>query len=76
MQEFAVGDFPTIKKIVTGPTRGRKKLDIIYTDINNVNSTLLAPLESEDGIPSDHKIILCESDIGRKEENKEGLIVD
>ena len=60
----ALDDFPTgctIKKLKTGPTRGRKRLDFIYTDILPKNTELLAPLESEEGTRSDHQIILCEA---------------
>ena len=55
----ATDDFPLIQRIKTGPTRKNKTLDIIYTDIKVKDATLLCPIESEEGIPSDHKTIVC-----------------
>ena len=59
----ALEDFPLIKKIATGPTRGRKTLDIIYTDFKTTEVLLLDPITTEDGVPSDHKTILCHSNL-------------
>ena len=52
-------DFPLIKKLKTGPTRGRLTLDILYTDLPNTSAELLNPIETEDGIQSDHKTIVA-----------------
>ena len=55
----AVSDFPLIKKLQTGPTRGNRTLDLIYTDINITSVDLTVPLETEDGVPSDHRTIVA-----------------
>ena len=59
----AINDFPLIKKKKTGPTRKNKVLDVVFTDLDPCNVTLLSPIETENGVPSDHKTILCSADL-------------
>ena len=72
----SVADFPRVKKILTGPTRGKKKLDIIFTDIDVKNVSLLSPIETELGVPSDHKTILCEANLRTDENGGIGEVPD
>ena len=44
----AVSDFPLVKKLNTGPTRGRHALDVIFTDLPNTTVDVVAPIETED----------------------------
>ena len=66
----AVRDFPEIKKLRTGPTRGRQTLDVVYTDLPNCNVDLLNPLDTDLGTPSDHKTIFVTAKPKKKEEKK------
>ena len=59
----AINDFPLIKKKKTGPTRKNKVLDVVFTDLDPCDVTLLSPIETENGVPSDHKTILCSADL-------------
>ena len=59
-------DFPGIKKQVTGPTRKKKVLDVIYTDLPTTKTELLNPIETEDRVPSDHKIIFSAAQFDKR----------
>ena len=67
--DSAVEDFPLIKLIQTGPTRGRRKLDLIYTDVETTSVELMEPIETEEGVPSDHRTILCPSTLSQAVKN-------
>ena len=53
----AVEDFGDIKKSETGPTRGNSVLDVIFDNANAEYSTF-CPLETEEGVASDHLSVL------------------
>ena len=55
----SLGDAEMLEPIITGPTRGRSKLDVIYTNVNDLilESQLLPPLRAKSGILSDHQCI-------------------
>ena len=52
----ALADHADIKQIRTAPTRGTNVLDIIATNFNEllIDSGVTEPIESEDGVPTDH----------------------
>ena len=59
----AVEDYPDIRKIKTGPNRGRRTIDLIFTNAQKITEALvLKPLESEEGIRSDHGVVFCTVD--------------
>ena len=54
--KLAVEDFPQIKEIRTGPTRGNAVLDILSTNFNDslTDSGVVAAICNEDGVETDH----------------------
>ena len=57
----ATKDFPDIKVVPTGPTRGRSVLDIIATSAAGdvVDSGTSDPIETPEGVQSDHRTVFC-----------------
>ena len=57
----AMNNFPDIRPLDTGPTRGRNLLDIIATclhlDVTDCGVT--DPITSSKGTPSDHGLVYC-----------------
>ena len=55
----AVGDFPDLVLIPTGPTRGDEALDLVWTNFDQDRglTEVRNPLTTEDGRSSDHSII-------------------
>ena len=55
----ATRDFPDMKIVKTPPTRGRATLDIISTNLiaGLKDAGVTAPIQSVDGVPSDHKTV-------------------
>ena len=54
----AFHDYHDIKQANFDPTRGGVCLDIMFTNANNVSSTVLPPLTSRTGTSSDHACVL------------------
>ena len=59
----AVSAFPNIKRVNFDPTRGQACLDVLYTDMSNVTSTVWPPLESVSGTKSDHQCVIFEGQL-------------
>ena len=63
----AIRDFRDIQIVPTGPTRGNSVLDIIATNLHDKVSevTTIAPIHSEEGVPSDHRAVLIRTAMPR-----------
>ena len=59
----ATADFPDIKLLKSGPTRKNKCLDLIYTNAQTVETLTMEPLESEEGVCSDHRVLYTAANI-------------
>ena len=62
----AVADFPDIIKVVTGPTRGDKVLDLVLTNIEprDMTTTVRDPLDTDNGEKkSDHSIVYTSAEM-------------
>ena len=55
-----VKDYPDLRTVQTGPTRGNAVLDIIATSAHKelIEAETFPPVENEDGTPSDHRVVL------------------
>ena len=53
----ATDDFPDLKIIQTGPTRKNKVLDIIITNIELSLARIISPLQTDEGVQSDHSTV-------------------
>ena len=63
-------DYPDLSLLKTGPTRGNKTLDLIYTNFPSqiVESGTIEPLENDlGGNPSDHMVVYCTAELKRYE---------
>ena len=64
-------DYPDLVLVETGPTRGYRVLDLVYTNfqLDILESGTLSPLEcdSGDGAASDHRVVFCMSELKRFE---------
>ena len=60
-------DYPDLVLVETGPTRGDRVLDLIYTNFHSdiLKSGTLSPLvcDSGDGAASDHRVVFCTSEL-------------
>ena len=69
--QWAIGDalldFSDLKEAAVGPTRGSREIDKIFTNISRsiTEAGSLAPLETEDGLCSDHKVAFCKAQISK-----------
>ena len=63
--EEATGAFPDMGELDTEPTRGHEKLDIISTNFCDeiVSVEVREPLTSEEGISSDHKVVIAKASL-------------
>ena len=61
----ALDDFPDIKIRPSDPTRKDAVLDRIATNIEEANTTIRDPLESEEGRKSDHSVVTVEAKLPR-----------
>ena len=63
----ALLDFPDMKEMEVGNTRKDKKIDRIFVNFSRsvVKSGTLDPLESEDGLVSDHRTAFCTAALER-----------
>ena len=54
-----IGDYADMHLLKTGPTRGGSELDLVATNFekDSTFSTVLLPLESDDGALSDHAFV-------------------
>lgn len=59
--KLTVDEFPQIKAIQTGPTRGNAVLDILATSFNDslTDSGVVAAIRNEDGTETDHKTVFA-----------------
>ena len=67
--EDALLDFPDIREADVGPTRKDKQIDRIFTSMGRsiTESGTLAPLETEEGQPSNHRVAYCRVGLERVE---------
>ena len=63
-QLSAIEDFPN-SIVQTLRTRGRKVLDIVATNIEEYTEEVINPLETEEGVQSDHKSVLIKARLPR-----------
>ena len=54
----AVRDFPDIQQINHDPTRGNSCLDIVFSNSSHATPSTWPPLETPDGVKSDHLCVL------------------
>ena len=61
----AIGDYDDIQVINTAATRGSSCLDITATSFNDeiLKSHVIAPLVNDNGVPSDHRIVVHEAEL-------------
>ena len=64
-----LADFPDIKRVNFDPTRGTACLDVVHSNANSMSSTVWPPLETQNGIPSDHSCVV----LAAKEEVKKNF---
>ena len=57
----AINDFPGIKKVTTGPTRGKNVLDVLYTVLidNLVDAGVTDPIYNKEGTPSNYGVVFA-----------------
>ena len=64
-----LANYPDISLLLTGPTRGDRTLDLIFTNFPDQITQLgtLDPLEddSNKGFPSDHLVVFCSAELPR-----------
>ena len=64
-----LADYPDLQLLHTGPSRGNRTLDLIFTNFseNISESGVIDPLENDldGGTPSDHGVIFCSVDLPR-----------
>ena len=61
-------DFPDLREVDVGPTRGDRSIDKIFTNVSrSVESAgTLEPLETDDGSrQSDHRVAYCRAELAR-----------
>ena len=62
-------DYPDLELLLTGPTRGNRTLDLIFTNFseNISESGVIDPLENDldGGTPSDHGVVFCSVNLPR-----------
>ena len=63
--DLALGDFPNVVLIPTDPTRGDKRLDLAWSNLEQWRTltSVRDPLTTVDGTPNDHRIIYVENAI-------------
>lgn len=60
--EDALDDFPDVKRINFDPTRGQACLDVLHSN-EECTSAVWPPLETREGIPSDHSCVIFNGSI-------------
>ena len=61
-----MADFPDIRVLGSGPTRGQATLDEIGTNFNTaIKVNTFFPLEDEQGTQSDHRTVVCRTRLPR-----------
>ena len=68
----AFADFPEIVKINAGPSRGDSSLIECHTNILDciLETFISAPLQSEEGVDSDHRVVVCKADMPKRDSFK------
>ena len=64
-----LSDYPDLVLLETSPTRGDRHLDLLFTNFNEhiAESGVLSPIESDSGVPSDHRVVHCSVELQRFE---------
>ena len=62
----ALADFPDVKQINSAPTRGDACLDLIYSNGSNLNPSTWPPLETREGVRSDHLCVIVSGQVERE----------
>ena len=64
-----IEDYPDMRMVDIGATRGDAKLDILATIIEEeeITTEIRAPLETESGLRSDHNVVLVSMELGRSD---------
>ena len=72
--EGALADFPDLWDLSAEPTRGNRRIDLIFTNLpkSTTEGKILPPLETDDNIAavSDHNILLASSELSRGNKKK------
>ena len=63
-------DFPDLELVQTGPTRNTASLLTCHTNCGTTMKEVYvsAPLQSDDGVNSDHRTIVCKNDLPRRDD--------
>ena len=56
---FLTRSFPDLTTIATGPTRGNETLDLVLTNSQHEEAVVLSPLQTPEGVMSNHSVISC-----------------
>ena len=64
---LATNEYPDIKSITTGPTRGDAVLDVIGSNMNDtiIDCGTVEPITSGDGVPTDHRTVFSQFRVPR-----------
>ena len=61
----ALANFPDIQQINYAPTRGDACLDVLFSNAPNLNPSMWPPLETPNGVASDHDCVLITGHVER-----------